>query len=147
MADEIRALTVKQPWAWAIASAGKTVENRGWETRYRGLLAIHAGKAIDREGLDDPRILQAICDRAFQIGDAPSRQGAVIAVAELAGCHGPDDCRGTCSPWAVSGRYHWNLFDARPLPEPVPCRGALGLWRLPADVEKAVRAQLEVPGA
>ncbi len=32
---------------------------------------------------------------------------------------------------------------ALPLAEPVPCRGALGLWRVPDDVESAVRAQLE----
>ena len=29
------------------------------------------------------------------------------------------------------------------LREPVPCKGALGFWRLPEGVEKAVRAQLE----
>lgn len=35
------------------------------------------------------------------------------------------------------------LANARPLSEPVPCRGMLGLWRLPEEAEKAVRAQLE----
>lgn len=48
-----------------------------------------------------------------------------------------------CDPWAVRGQFHWELDDVRPLPDPVPCRGALGLWRLPEDVEKAVREQLE----
>jgi hypothetical protein len=33
--------------------------------------------------------------------------------------------------------------DVRLLPGPVQCGGALKLWRLPDDVEKAVRAQLE----
>ncbi len=46
---EMRALTIRQPWAWAIAVAGKDVENRSWQTSHRGLLAIHAGK-----GEDDP---------------------------------------------------------------------------------------------
>lgn len=32
--------------------------------------------------------------------------------------------------------------DVRPLPEPVPCRGAQGLWNVPDDVEAAVLAQL-----
>jgi hypothetical protein len=40
------------------------------------------------------------------------------------------------------GRWAWILEDIRPLPEPVPCRGAQGLWNVPADVEAAVRAQL-----
>ena len=32
------------------------------------------------------------------------------------------------------------------LNKPVPCRGSLGLWRLPEDVEAAVRAQLDAQG-
>ena len=34
------------------------------------------------------------------------------------------------------------LTDVIALPEPVPCRGAQGLWTLPADVESAVLAQI-----
>jgi hypothetical protein len=48
-----------------------------------------------------------------------------------------------CSQWAVRGQFHITLTKVRPLAEPIPCRGALGLWRLPEDVEKAVRKQLE----
>lgn len=85
--------------------------------------------------------------------------GAVVAVARLAGCHhwdwdnlcGPE-CRdsspstpGLCSPWVHLGvPWHWQLADVRPLPEPVPCKGMLGLWRLPEDVERAVTGQLDV---
>lgn len=156
---EIRALSIRQPWAWAIAIGEKPVENRTWETGYRGLLAIHASMTVDRAGLDDPLILQAICDRGFTIEDEPSKQGAVIAVAELYGCHrSPDSdglsgCRQSqrsfrlCSDWARDGQFHWRLSGVRPLAESVPCKGRLGLWRLPEDVEKAVRAQLEVSGA
>lgn len=144
---ELRALTVRQPWAWAIACAGKTVENRTRGTRYRGLLAIHASKTVDRVALNEPSILDAIMTREFEIDEAAARLGAVVAVAELRGCHGPGDCPGTCSPWAARGQHHWNLYDVRRLPEPVPCRGALGLWRLPEDVEHAVMKQLEASHA
>lgn len=41
------------------------------------------------------------------------------------------------SPWAF-GPWAWLLGDVRQLPAPVPCKGALGLWRVPADVEAAV---------
>jgi hypothetical protein len=72
----------------------------------------------------------------------------------VTGCHHSDDCmlpasvlpacgRTGCSPWAARGRHHIELAGVRPLAEPVPCKGALGLWRLPEDVEKAVREQLE----
>ena len=41
----VRALTIRQPWAWAVARGGKDVENRSWRTAYRGPLLIHA--AVD----------------------------------------------------------------------------------------------------
>jgi len=149
MAGEIRALTVRQPYAWAIAIGEKDVENRTWVARYRGLLAIHAGKTVYRGDLDDPLILETIAGREFAIGEAESALGAVVAVGVLAGCHheSTEQPRHSCSPWGQRDAYHWQLADVRPLREPVPCKGALGLWRLPADVEKAVRAQLSEDGS
>ena len=40
----MRALTIRQPWASLIAAGMKTIETRSWSTKYRGPLAIHAGK-------------------------------------------------------------------------------------------------------
>ena len=148
MQPEIRALSVRQPFAWAIAVGAKPVENRSWGTRYRGLVAIHASKAIDRAALDNPLILEAIADHEFTIDEGPSSLGAVVAIAELCGCHqwpAAGECNGrgrpACSPWAALDQWHWRLRNVRPLPEPVPCRGKLGLWWLPEAVEKAVRLQ------
>jgi len=47
----MKALSVKQPWAWAIFN-GKPVENRDWRypPKYRGPLLIHASKTFDQEG-------------------------------------------------------------------------------------------------
>lgn len=145
MSEPMRALTVRQPYAWAIAAGAKDVENRSRATHYRGLLAIHAAKAVHRKGLDDPLILEAIAGREFAIGEPESSLGAVVAVAVLAGCHheSTERPRSSCSPWGQPEMYHWALASVQPLREPVPCRGALGLWRLPDDVEKSVRAQLE----
>ena len=152
----MRALTVRQPFAWAIAVGGKDVENRSRGTRHRGLLAIHAGKTVYRADLDEPRILHAIMMKEFEIEEPASRLGAVVAVAELYGCHPCPDETGLsgcmtaarngrlCSEWAIEGQHHWRLRNVRPLPEPVPCKGALGLWRLPEDVERAVTGQLDV---
>ena len=81
--------------------------------------------------------------------------GAVVAVARITGCHLHDmdkhcgeyaveACAGLlCSPWAQLEQWHWQLADVRPLAEPVPCKGKLGLWTVPEDTERAVRAQLE----
>lgn len=42
-----RVLSVKQPWAWAIVSGLKHVENRSWATPYRGTIYIHASRQLD----------------------------------------------------------------------------------------------------
>lgn len=40
----MKALSLWQPWASAIAVGAKLVETRDWSTKYRGPLAIHAAK-------------------------------------------------------------------------------------------------------
>lgn len=152
--DEIKALTLRQPWAHCIAHLGKQVENRSWPVRYRGLLAIHAGAGWDAAAERDLTTLAAWRDWSASLPHpnvtGPLRKnavhvdfGAVIAVAELAGCHHSDDC-GHCSAWSQPDSWHWLLRGVRPLRAPVPCKGKLGLWRLPEHAEKGVREQLEV---
>ena len=59
------ALTVSQPYASMIADGAKWIENRHWETRYRGPLAIHAGKGtqyLERKQLAEyPSGVLAVC--------------------------------------------------------------------------------------
>lgn len=48
------ALSVRQPWAWAIIYGGKDIENRSWQAvnhglRRRGRVAIHASKGMTRD--------------------------------------------------------------------------------------------------
>lgn len=156
MAGEMRALSIKQPWASAIASGPKRVENREWMTPawiFGKTIALHASASPDWQAPE----------RAWTAaGIAPYRRGArhapwlasltlgtVVAVAVISECHppyricNPGGPESVCSPWAVWGQCHWVLDGVRPLAEPVPCRGALGLWRLPGDVEEAVRKQME----
>jgi hypothetical protein len=46
------ALSVRQPWAWAIVSGYKDVENRSWPTNYRGTYLSTAGRRLDRACLE-----------------------------------------------------------------------------------------------
>tara|TARA_B100002049_G_scaffold158746_1_gene118671 strand:- start:355 stop:762 length:408 start_codon:yes stop_codon:yes gene_type:complete len=118
----IKALTVCQPFAHLIAVREKPVENRTWFTAYRGPLAIHAGKS--REHIDEA---DPVSEMTF---------GAVIAMARLVDvCHIDDVRRGRYDekhPWLAAhehtfGPYCWVLANVKRI-EPVPCRGALGLW-------------------
>src|SRR4051794_18968482 len=41
-----RVLSLKQPWAWAVSAGKKKVENRSWNTPYRGTVYIHASTKL-----------------------------------------------------------------------------------------------------
>ena len=45
-----KALSVQQPWAWAIIAGLKDVENRAWPTNHAGALIIQAGLQDDEDG-------------------------------------------------------------------------------------------------
>lgn len=52
------ALSVRQPWAWAIIHGGKDIENRSWRhsnpgLHFRGRVCIHASKGMTRDEYED----------------------------------------------------------------------------------------------
>jgi hypothetical protein len=144
----LRALTVKQPWAAAIAAGRKTVENRLWPTRYRGPLAIHAGRTLDQVVLDTtapldfqhPRVQRAYAAAAPHLRTL----GALVALAELADCHPAHGC---CAPWgeAEPDAWHWVLTHIRALKRPIPCTGHQRLWRPDPATLTALRAEGRCP--
>jgi hypothetical protein len=167
----MKALTVQQPWAWAIVHGGKDVENRTQAWSYRGPLAIHAGKQVSRDGVDDPRLrpewavamgyVHVSGGRAeisypeWDATQAPNRLaavlplGAIIGVVDLVDVHVEQAHCCPVSAWADRALgpskpvVHLVLERLRPLAEPVPCRGALGLWTVPSGVDDQVELQLE----
>lgn len=168
MPEHWPALTVRQPWAFGIEH-GKSVENRGREMKYRGPLWIHAGARSrwDTAGGQSPLVRAAwqrfvrgipgwpglsATDVALGRRTTLMAFGAVIAAVQVTGCHDSRRCQQPpltrfalptfCTPWAAYDQWHIELSGIRSLAEPVPCRGMLGLWRLPEDVESAARAQL-----
>lgn len=130
-----KALTVKQPWAWAIIHGGKDVENRSRPTKYRGLLHIHAGKGWVDEGID------AIGIEALPDSYDEFLAGKVIGTVEVVDCHPAHECKQEeefgsfdvkrCSEWAMGGNYHWVLANPQPV-EPFEAKGMLGIWNLEA---------------
>jgi len=136
---EVRALTVKRPWAALIASGIKGIENRTWWTSYRGPLLIHAGQGWDPQAaLFATRIG---CWPSPGYGVQALHPQGIVAVAELVDVCGGLPCR--CGPWAMADSRHWRLSNVRALTEAVPAKGALGLWRPSADVVDAVMAGVE----
>lgn len=112
-----RALTIRQPWASLVIHAGKDVENRGWRTRHRGELLIHAGLyRPNGEEVDGLRIAYPELPQKLPLG-------AIIGTVDLAGC-----VRDSDSEWAQEDAWHWLLSNPRPLDKPLYMPGKLGLW-------------------
>ncbi|MCT9624304.1 ASCH domain-containing protein [Pseudarthrobacter equi] len=129
-----RAMTIRNPWAWAIINGGKDVENRSWQTDYRGPLYIHAGLAEPSEAdRADPLLSKALENAASSNLDTRFRRGYVLGTVNLSSIHHANDCKTQantmCSEWAHPGQYHWELTEARPLACPFPEKGKQGLWR------------------
>lgn len=149
----MKALTMQQPWATAIIHLGKSPENRSRNIAggHRGTIAIHAGKRLDEAGFDDPLIADGTLSRYLaENSDVvdPFGLGKVIGVANLVSVHHDSDHGPPpCSPWAQRGLWHLQLEQPRALAEPVPCRGALGLWNLPSDVLGQVLEQIKASRA
>ena len=124
----MKALSVRQPWAWAILHAGKTVENRSYPTGYRGLVAVHASAQPDRDG--DVKLLAILGRYAGDVLDF----GSLLGTVRVIGCVQDAD---TYSKWAERGAWHWLLADPVAFAEPIPCKGRLGLWTVPEGLVAA----------
>jgi len=153
MPDRLVALTVRQPWASAIIYGGKDVENRVWQTGYRGRLLIHAGKAVDWDAPDHAWTAAGVAPYRRGAGrqhwTASLPLGVIIGGVDLTGCHLDAECweyrEGHvhhCTRWAIRDQFHWTLTEPRPFRQPVPAVGKLGLWQ-PDVVAVAVDAILE----
>lgn len=79
----------------------------------------------------EPPVVDESLDRLFDVGRfiAPG----IVAVAKFGGTVEESD-----DPW-FEGPIGWVLSEVMVLPEPVPCRGAQGLWSVPEDVAVLVR--------
>lgn len=118
-----------QPWAWLIVNGHKDIENREWPTRYRGPVAIHAGKKLDRgAGCDLRDGIHPVTGEPYPPAKPEWECGGIVGVAEIVDCW---DIRlfAQPNPWFV-GTYGFVLANARPVPF-IPVSGALSFfnWR------------------
>jgi hypothetical protein len=148
----MRALTLYPEWAWAICALGKRIENRTWiaERMVGHHLCIHGGKNIggharrDDWHLDIADVLAQKTgrrdasreDMARGVVAAQKHAGAIVAVCKVVGFTQASE-----DPWFV-GPWGWLLDEVQVLPAPVACKGAMGLWEVPAAAEAEILAQI-----
>lgn len=127
------ALSIRQPWAWAILTLGKDIENRDWATRFRGRVCIHAGKGLTMAEYNAfiRTVHQVSLTTPFPSGEmVPDMKqflrGGIVGTAEIVEC-----VTRSPSPWFF-GTYGFVLRNAQPV-DFIPCKGALGFFKWQRD--------------
>ena len=117
----LRALSIRQPWAWLIVNGHKDIENRTWPTRFRGQVYIHAGRGVVPDDFPEQREYLRWSGIVLP-SDMP--RGAIVGEATIVDCVDASD-----SPW-FCGPYGFVLSDPVAYSEPIPYRGRLGFFQV-----------------
>lgn len=118
---------MRAPWAQAILDLDKDVENRSWETFYRGEFLIHCGLRFDGDAAAPLSPLShSFMQRTFSTHKQEA--GAILGAATLVGC-----VRNSRSKWAQPNSFHFLLSKPRRLDKPLEWRGKLGLFYIAVD--------------
>lgn len=139
----MKAMSIMQPWLFAICRMGKRIENRTWAptpTLIGQRIALHASKSED----DLAMLLPWPSEYTF--GQGAATQSAIVATAKLVGVvRTRDEARaiGQDRWWVDHPRNLAHVFeDVLELPEPIrDVRGALSHWPLSEAVAAAVLEQ------
>ncbi|SNS53603.1 hypothetical protein SAMN06295912_108135 [Sphingomonas laterariae] len=135
----MKALSVRQPWAFSILFGGKEIENRNWSTRYRGPLALHAAKGMTNDEFDAWQLFLSVQglrgDWLTSKTMADLQRGGVVGMVDLVDCVNAHPSR-----W-FQGPYGFVLANPRPVAF-IPCAGKLGFFDLPAHVAQLVELDL-----
>lgn len=148
----MKCLSVNQPYADLIVIGAKTIELRGWNTKFRGDFLVHASKKMIFDSVDD-KIMEK-----FGLYEKNTVRGAIIGKATLY------DVRSYCStvkenPDAINmdllrededkhlamgyeeGRtklYGFMLKDPIKFEKPIPYKGQLNFF----DVQDTIQLKL-----
>lgn len=119
----MKALSIRQPWAWLIIHAGKDVENRTWCSNYRGRFLVHAAKGMTQREYQDAKQFAELngVHNLPEFDELP--RGGIVGSVELTDCLSHSD-----STW-YTGDTALVLRDPQPLAF-MPCPGRLGFFEV-----------------
>lgn len=144
----MRALSLMQPWATAIALELKRWETRSWPCALRGQICIHAAKGFPKWAKEFAQEqAEAYAIRELLPENLPL--GKIVCVADIAGCRQTEiairELGELEQGWGdyAEGRYCFRLENIIKLPKPVLVTGALGFWRVQWEPAKDIVRQLD----
>jgi len=125
----MKALSIKQPWAYLIAKGYKDIENRTRATNFRGRIYIHAGAKFDNESLEwlvkNRDLIPE--ETAWRIAWLIMiwKYGAIIGEVDIVDC-----VRNHISPW-FTGPYGYVLENPIFYEDGIhPYKGRLGFFEV-----------------
>lgn len=132
----MKAISIRQPWAWLIVNGHKDIENRSWNTKYRGPVLIHSGQTMYREDYIHAQEIAEQQGIKLPLPDDLER-GGIVGVATITGCIAE-----STSPWFF-GPKGFMLADAHPLAFN-PMKGRLSFFETGCWIEDGeLRGELE----
>lgn len=144
----MKVLSMIQPWASLFVLGETQFETRSWRTNYRGPLAIHTSKKIDKAACNQYLIKELLGKHHYSADNLPT--GMIIGVCTLKDCIKVIENNQT---WAVLedgriisgndiflgdyrvGGYVWEVQNMQHLEKYIPAKGQLGLWEYTGDLK------------
>lgn len=118
----MKALSIRQPWAWLIIHGGKDIENRTWHTKHRGRFLVHASQGMTRREYEEAYDIAMVANPELLMPTFESLQrGGIIGSVELV-----DSVDHSESPWYM-GEKGFVLRDPKPL-QFMRLKGRLGFF-------------------
>ena len=115
ISENMKAISIKQPWAYLIAAGVKDIENRSWKTNYRGTVLIHTGakymKMINPNNIFTNEQWNYLSDTQKRLVMSSLPTSAIIGSMEIVDC-----VKNNNSIWAEEDSWNWivrnqKLFD------------------------------------
>ena len=146
----MKVLSMIQPWASLFVLGETQYETRTWRTNYRGPLAIHTSKKVDRNSCSHPNIHNLLAKHGYTASTLPT--GVIIGTCILKNCIKVTENHNT---WALLedgrivegndlflgdyrvGGYVWEVENMKLLEEFLPAKGQLGIWEYNEDSQNS----------
>ena len=121
----VKALSIRQPYAWLICRGYKDVENRTWSTKFPGRIYVHAGVSkLSMKDADNYALRRLTSSQTAEYMTVKNilTFGAIIGEVSIIDC-----VTESSSPW-FTGKYGFVLSNPILYDHPVPCKGKLNFF-------------------
>jgi len=132
----MKALSLRQPWAWLLVEGIKTIENRKWNSKHRGRFYIHASKGMTKQ---EYQFCKTFCEPRTE-RELPDfnelLRGGIVGHVELVDVLLPpcvDPMLDEVIRWQMEDQYGFVVEEPKRIPF-VECLGKLGFWTVPNDL-------------